>query len=121
MATVKIEFDDRQLRKGISKFNRDLDRNIDMIVDRNALYATGWLKTNAPWTDRTGAARSGLTAIPLNKGHIHEIFMSYSVYYGIWLEVANSGKYTILIPGLRVIGNKLMRDLDGLIDRMNNT
>jgi len=78
-------------------------------------YAVGWLKQNAPWTDDTGAARTGLVAIPFSSGKSHEIFMAYSVYYGIWLEVANSGRYAVITPGMRVIGEKIMNDMEILL------
>lgn len=76
------------------------------------------MRTDAPWSDDTGAARGGLTAIPSHSRSQHEILLAYSVYYGIWLEVANSGKYQILIPMLRIIGEKVMRDLEHMLDRM---
>lgn len=117
MTRVKVDFDDQKLRVRIRSFDRDLQRQISAVVDYEAAYATGYLKTHAPWTDRTGAARAGLLAVPHHHGKAeHDIIMSYSVYYGIWLEVANSGKYAVIGPALFVIGQKLMADLSHLVD-----
>lgn len=119
MARVRIDFDHSQLarmRKNTQKLPAEVNRRISAVVDYDAAYGQGYMRTNAPWTDRTGAARSGLFAIPGHYGRMHEIFLTYSVYYGIWLEVANSGKYQILQPTLLMLGRKLMHDLEGILD-----
>lgn len=118
MAKVGFSYDDRELRRNVSEFRTNLRRNIAAVVDYNAGYAQAWMREKAPWTDQTGAARSGLFAIPLEYGNTFEIFMAYSVHYGIWLEVANNRKYAILTPVMRIIGDKLIKDMQHLIDRM---
>jgi hypothetical protein len=119
MAKVTIDYDDRRLRRNIRNFRGDLDHAVSVVTDRTAAWGTGYMKVNAPWTDRTGAARGGLAAIPHNSGGTHEIDLAYSVYYGIFLEVCNSGKYAIITPSIRIIGQKLMQDLNGLLEHMN--
>lgn len=120
MAKVSIDYDDSQLRNGIRQFDRRLNRAVGLTVDRRAMGTIGWLRTNARWTDNTGAARTGLFAVPNHLRTTHEILMAYSVTYGIWLEVANSGKYAIITPGMRIIGGMLMADLQYLINRMES-
>lgn len=121
MAKVKFEYDDRQLRRGINTLPRRLDNAVSAITDRKAMWSIGWLRANAPWTDDTGAARGGLFAIANNTATYHEIFMAYSVTYGIWLEVANNGQYAVITPGMRIIGQGLMQDLQYLLDRLGAT
>lgn len=117
---IRIDFDSRNLRTNIQRFPSRLEHRLGVLFDYEANYALGWLKTGAPWTDDTGAARAGLIALSNTLGQgSFEIFMSYSVHYGIWLEVANSGKYAIITPAMRVIGQKMMKDLQGLIDGMS--
>lgn len=118
MAKVEFSYDDKQLSHNIKTFGKDLRRNISAVVDYNAAFAQAWLRSRAKWTDRTGAARSGLFAISIEDRNNFEIFMAYSVNYGIWLEVANNRKYAIITPAIRVIGDKLIKDMQGLIDRM---
>lgn len=118
MAKVKIDFDDANLRRNIRTFSNKLNRNVAAVMDYNAGYTTGWLKSNAPWHDDTGAARSGLVALPFNARNQHEILMAYSVTYGIWLEIAHSGQWAIITPAMRIVGAKIMRDMQMLIDRM---
>ena len=118
MARVKIDFDDANLKNNLRTFGDKLNRNVSMLMDYNAGYTTGWLKENAPWTDDTGAARSGLVALPFNAGNSHEILMAYSVTYGIWLEIANSGRYAVLTPAMRIVGDKIMQDMQNLLNSM---
>lgn len=118
MARISVDFNDKKLLGNLRTFDNRLKDAVKVTVDYNAGYATGWMKSNAPWTDRTGAARAGLIALPASGRNFEEIIMSYSVYYGIWLEVANNRRYAIIQPAMRIIGDKLMRDLQFIIDRM---
>ena len=115
MARIKAEFDDANLSKRLRTFAGRVNRQVGVLMNYEAGYAESWLKTNAPWHDDTGAARSGLKTMAFSQGNKHEILMSYSVYYGIWLEVAHSGKWAVIVPGMRIIGNKVMNDIQALI------
>ncbi len=118
MGKIKVDFDKSNLNRNLERFGDRLNRQVAAVIDYNAAYTTGWLKANAPWTDRTSAARTGLVALPFSQASQHEILMAYSVYYGIWLEVANSGRYAVITPAMRIVGEKVMRDMQMLIDRM---
>lgn len=118
MAQVKVNYDDRKLRRNLKNFNENLKRNLAIVTDRRAAITEGELKQRAPWTDDTGAARSGLMAIPHHGPGFIEIYMTYSVDYGIWLEIANNRKYAVIGPMMRIAGDNLMKDLQGLIDHM---
>lgn len=121
MAKVRFDYDDRELRRNINTLDRRIHNAVSIATERKSLEAIGWLRGNAPWTDNTGAARSGLIAIANNTRSYHEIFMAYSVTYGIWLEIANSGQYAVITPGMRIIGQGLMQDLQYLLDRLGTT
>lgn len=120
MARVRVTYDDKRLRRNARNFNRNFRRNLSAVVDRRAAITTADLKTQARWTDRTGAARSGLVAIPIHGRTFEEIYMAYSVSYGIWLEIANDRRYAIITPMMRIAGEALLRDLDYLLDRMTS-
>lgn len=117
MARVQVEFDDGNLRRNLRRFGDRLNRHVSTLFQYNADYTTSWLKSNAPWHDDTGAARSGLVAVAHSSGKSHELLMAYSVTYGIWLEIAHSGQWAIITPAMRIIGNKIMSDLRGLLDQ----
>lgn len=119
MAKVRVEYDDRHLRKNVRNANRNIRRSLSAVVDRRAAITQGELKTQARWTDRTGAARSGLIAIPIHARTYEEIFMAYSVTYGIWLEIAHDRKYAIITPMMRIAGDALLRDCQYLLNYMS--
>lgn len=58
----------------------------------------GRAKKNAPWTDRTGNARNGLFGnVSVSKDEA-VIVLGHSMEYGVFLELANDGRYAILQP-----------------------
>lgn len=78
------------------------------------------MKTRAPWTDRTGNARSGLAAQAVKESDdVYSIIMTYNVRYGIFLEVCNDGKYAIIKPTLTVYGPKVIGMCTKLLDRLD--
>lgn len=59
-------------------------------------------RQNAPWTDRTGNARSGLFGVideDVARG-IVAIYLSHghTIHYGVALELGYGGKYAIILP-----------------------
>jgi hypothetical protein len=85
---------------------------------RMAPEVESYMKTNAPWTDRTGNARNGLAARAYESGDEVGIVLYHQVSYGIWLEVRWSGKYAIINPTIDVMGPKVMQSFEGLLDRI---
>jgi len=59
-----------------------------------------WMKTNAPWEDRTGDARNELWTDVQHQGFKVLIHLGHGVEYGIWLEVRWNGVYAIIVPAL---------------------
>lgn len=118
-ANLSLEIDMTPLLNGAAKLDDRLDIGVAGVVKRQAQIATGWMKSNAPWTDRTGAARNGLRA---ETEHIrrtsHSIILMHSVPYGIWLEVRFGGRYAVIVPALVDQGPKLMRTLNKLLSRL---
>lgn len=55
-----------------------------------------WMQNNAPWKDRTGAARRGLSAEALDLGYTVTLSVFHTVDYGFWLEISHEGRYAIL-------------------------
>lgn len=75
-----------------------------------------WAKANAPWTDRTGDARERLHATVEETGPIGTIVLSHGVDYGIWLEIANGGRFAIIALAIDVWGPVVMRDLQRMMN-----
>lgn len=86
---------------------RTMDFNIKKGVVAAANYtataANSYMKQNAPWTDRTGAARSGLgSKVEINATSV-AIVLYHSVEYGVYLEVNNGGRYAIIQPTMEAM------------------
>ena len=77
------------------------------LADQNAREMEEWAKANAPWTDRTGAARAGLHATVEGTN----ITLSHGVPHGLWLEIANGGRFAIIAQAIDVFGAKYMDEL----------
>lgn len=80
------------------------------------------MKTRAPWRDRTTNARNGLFAVAskLNaKGTRVGIILAHSVFYGIYLEAKNEGKYAIILPTIDIYAPKVMATLTKIMDRLD--
>lgn len=67
-----------------------------------------YARENASWEDRTGDARSGLTAEGRQRLTTYSIILYHTVDYGIWLEVRWDGKYAIILPTIEHMGHELM-------------
>lgn len=94
------------------RYEDDLD---DMIIDA-AIEGEAFMKENAPWEDDTGAAREGLFTVADIEGDRKEIVFSHGVGYGIWLEINYSGRYEIIMPSVKAIGEQLMRSTEGSLN-----
>lgn len=60
-------------------------------------------KAEAPWRDRTGNARRGLYGYAWKEGNKIYVSFNHSVYYGVFLELLNNGRYAILQPVMEYI------------------
>jgi len=79
------------------------DLNPDEGVDHAEQVAQEILasaQANAPWADRTGAAREGLEVSVDEEGDEIVVTLAHTVEYGIWLETIQSGRFAIIMPTL---------------------
>lgn len=86
-----------------------VQRNLQAWADRQraevVLLAQRWAgtlearaKTHAPWTDRTSNARNGLFGTTEVRGNEIIIRIGHTIEYGVFLELANEGRFAILKP-----------------------
>jgi hypothetical protein len=85
------------------------------VAEAKAREMETWAKTNAPWTDRTGAARRGLSATVEGSRDNTTIVLRHGVEYGLWLEVANGGRFAIIAQAIDIFGASLMDELQRMI------
>ncbi len=108
------------LAKKVEKFDPRFKTVVAGMVSYHESVATTYMKDSAPWTDRTGNARSGLNAKANITEDYAELVLAHSVYYGIFLEVCNSGKYAVIGPAVDYIGKLLMIRLNGAIAKLED-
>ncbi len=76
-------------------------RSVRTLADRRAPEIEAWMKSNAPWTDRTGNARQTLnTEVDDLAGSAVEIRLAHGMEYGIYLELAHGGNWAIIGPAI---------------------
>lgn len=85
-------------------FQRGLESELTDITEEVEAYA----KDNAPWEDRTGNARAGLTAEVRHRLAYYYLDLFHTEPYGIWLEVRWDGRFAIIIPTLEHFGPIVM-------------
>src|SRR4051812_496159 len=64
-----------------------LAENVNRTLYQTAGDIEDWMKTNAPWSDRTTDARAGLTASAIEHPTHPYIVVYHTVPYGVWLEI----------------------------------
>jgi hypothetical protein len=67
------------------------------------------LKSEAPWIDKTGAARRGLYAVAFEEGTRLGIRAGHTVPYGRNLEYGYQGRNAVVQPVMRTAGPRAMR------------
>lgn len=66
-------------------------------------------RSNAPWNDITGNARSGLVTEVLEQGDTVVLTLSHTEDYGKWLETIQDGRFAIILPTLERMGPDILR------------
>ena len=103
------------LQRGIGDYSVRLMNAVFDLATYFAARIESYAKQNAPWTDRTGNARQGLTARSFRTATAVSIILWHSVSYGIWLEVKNAGRFAVILPTLEAHYSPYMRAIEGLM------
>lgn len=84
---------------------------------RRAPEIETWMKQNAPWTDRTGNARQALYTFveQMQEAVVVNLSHGQGIYYGLFLETRNAGRFSILAPAIDYWGPIIMQDLVALL------
>jgi len=99
---------------------RDLQQRYNRVpaIGRQAAQeAEDWAKANAPWKDRSGAARANLSVDFIDYGRTYALRFAHGVYYGRFLEYRWGGRYAILRPAANIWVNRLRDRLRRLFRR----
>lgn len=105
---------------GINIDTSTLSRALDE-MDRRRLFAQqtyaqnaakqleSQAKAGAPWTDRTGHARGGLSGTSQRRGSVFTITLSGSVRYMVYLELAHGKKWAVLWPTMQKNSQQILQ------------
>jgi hypothetical protein len=99
---------DRQLVPNLRTYRERVLEAIEKLAQFFVAKMEAYAKRNARWTDRTGAARAGLRAFAVRTATYVAIYLVTSVHYGLWLEVANGGRYAIIMRTLQAHHAEIM-------------
>lgn len=113
-----ISFSGGRLRANIVEFNPKVNRGIAAAFEFQAPKSAARMKSEAPWTDRTGNARSGLFTETKHAGGHHSMLLAHGMSYGIYLERNHSGRYAIVIPEIARAGQDVMRLISKILKTM---
>ena len=91
---------------------------VTAVAGRIATLMQNDARAHAPWTDRTGNARSGLFGAAERDiaQRLVVIYLSHGpdIEYGKWLELANGGRYAIIMKTIGAHLPELKAELDAI-------
>jgi len=101
------------MARAFETFTEDAYEGAIDVADQVAEDAEKWMKANAPWQDRTFAARRTLfTQVVIDdQRRLVTIRFGHGVPYGIFLELARGGKFGIISKAIDLFGPQFMRDV----------
>ncbi|MBB6716269.1 hypothetical protein [Clostridium gasigenes] len=83
--------------KRLKEFTPRLKAALAMDAQNIATEMEKWAKENIVWTDRTAHARLFLkSTVKWTNSNTLMVALSHQVDYGVYLELCNEGKYSIL-------------------------
>jgi hypothetical protein len=115
----RLNYNESTLKKNLDEMGTKLGAVILMYSATKASELQAKMKTNRPWTDRTGMAKALLNAkVSQPSPTIVRITLAHGVDYGIWLELAHEKNYAIIAPTVREEGPRIVEDLDNLMSKL---
>lgn len=105
-----------RLADAVDRYGERVLVAVAAVAGRMATIMQNSAKNNAPWTDRTGNARSGLFGTVEAAQNMVIIYLSHGVTidYGIWLELRNGGRHAILLKTIESHLPELKQMLDDI-------
>ena len=114
-----FKLDASELAESLSSLEVKTQAALEMYADSAAQKLQGSARRNAPWTDRSGAARNRLTCTVEHQGKGQELLtLSHGVEYGLWLELAHEKNWAILQPTIDRESSEIIEGLSTLLTRL---
>lgn len=119
MARYGVVIDRNTLTPNIKEMAPRLQQRVDSLVGYTAQRGQDWMRSHAPWTDRTSNARNGLFGTSYAYQNGYRITFYHTMPYGIFLETRWDGKYQVIMPTVQKMGSELMKGLNKLLKAMS--
>ena len=98
---LRLTVNAASLTDAATRYAQALQAAPRQITRHAAPHLTARLRANAPWQDRTGNARRGLRAVPVDmRQDAAALLLIHSVRYGAALELRHAGRYAVISPTL---------------------
>lgn len=116
---LSFKFDASALEKMLdSAMNVKAQAAIRAYAETTATKLESYMKSNRPWTDRTGMAKARLSGSVQKVPNGYKIVLSHGVDYGIWLEMANEKRYAIIQPTINSQSSGVLEGFENLLDKL---
>lgn len=104
---------------GLQKLESRSDAAIRMYAEQGAEMLRDSAQENRRWTDRTGQARQRLNGYVGKIAEGYRITLAHGVDYGLWLELANEKKYSIIPQTIEYVGTfEILPGFERLLERL---
>lgn len=116
---MSFKLDSTSLLRGLQSLESKSEVAMRAFAETGALKMQSYAQQNAPWTDRTGAARQRLKGSVQRRENAFRIQIAHGVDYGIWLEFAHEKRFAILPDTIRIVGQeKIMPSFEKFLERL---
>lgn len=95
---MSLKLDASALSRTMYDLQMRTRENCELYARNAAKELESLAKAEAPWIDRTGHARGGITGTAVRSGSQITIALSGSVRYLVYLELAHGKKWAVLWP-----------------------
>lgn len=116
---IKVKYTGSSLESGLNRLGTKLGAVILMYASTKASLIQSQMKTERPWTDRTGMAKALLNVrVSQPNATTVRLTLAHGVNYGIWLELANNKNYAILQPTIEKEAPGLVKDMGDIMSKL---
>lgn len=95
----------------VEAYRQSIDPRVSGALDPIATDMQDDAQANHPWQNRTGAAEQSLAGTNVQEGHMHYLTLAHGVYYGIYLERMQAGRFSIIMPTMTTYYARIMDDV----------
>lgn len=106
-----LRFDPAQLLKGLDAAQQRTLYAVETAGRVGAAEMERYAKREAPWTNRTGLARSTIQGKVERSEYGVRITLAGGVYYMVYLELARKKRWAILWPTVQQKGPEILRQI----------